>query len=86
MPPASNPTDYYNRKGWYSIILQAIIDHKYIIRDICVGWPGSVHDVRVYRNSGIYNTFTVDKILNSDSVQISGTSIPFLLLVILHTL
>jgi len=48
MPPASNHTDYYNRKGWYSIILQAIVDHKYIIRDICVGWPRSVHDARVY--------------------------------------
>jgi len=50
MPPVSN---YYNRKGWHLIILQAIVDHKYIIKDICVCWPSSVPDARVYRNSGI---------------------------------
>ena len=50
MPPSSNHTDYYNRKGWYSIILQAVVDHEYIFRDISVGWPGSVNDARVYRD------------------------------------
>ena len=50
MPPALNHTDYYNRKGWYSIILY----HDYLFRDICVGWPGSVHDTRVFANSGMH--------------------------------
>ena len=43
--PLMNHTDYYNRKGWYSMIIQAIVDHDYIFRDICVGWPGSVHEL-----------------------------------------
>ena len=53
-PPASNHTDYYNRKGWYSIILQAIVDHRYLFRDINVGWPGSVHDARELANSSLF--------------------------------
>ena len=42
-PPAINHTDYYNRKGYYSI-LQAVVDHNYLFGDICVGWPGSIHN------------------------------------------
>lgn len=46
--PAMNRTDYYNRKGWYSMILQGVVDHSYRFIDINVGWPGSVHDARVF--------------------------------------
>ncbi|XP_011404428.1 PREDICTED: protein ALP1-like, partial [Amphimedon queenslandica] len=57
--PISSPvefhSDYYNRKGWYSMIIQAVADHKYRFLDIYIGWPGSVHDARVFVNSPIYN-------------------------------
>ena len=44
-------TDLYNRKGFYSLILQATVDCEPLFTDIYVGWPGSVHDGRVWRNS-----------------------------------
>ncbi|XP_062509097.1 uncharacterized protein LOC134185332 [Corticium candelabrum] len=50
--PELNHTDYYNRKGWYSMIVQAVVDHDYCF-ETCVGWPGSVHDVRVFASSSI---------------------------------
>ena len=54
-PPTLNHTDYYNRKGWYSVILQAVVDHKYLFRDVYIGWPGSVHDARVLSKSYLYH-------------------------------
>lgn len=60
-PPACNHTDYYNRKGWYSVILQAVVDHDYLFRDVMVGWLGSVHDARVLANSKIYFKATSKK-------------------------
>ena len=52
-PPASNHTDYYNRKGWYSVLLQGVVDQNYLFTDICIRWPESVHDARILANSCI---------------------------------
>jgi len=54
--PHKDPADYVNRKSYYSIILQAVCDHKMRFTDVYVGWPGSVHDARVYRNSPLGQT------------------------------
>ena len=69
--PIGNHTDYYNRKDWYSIVIQAVVDHNYIFHDIYIGWPGSVHDARVFVHSSLYKKVTVGSILNgacSDSI------------------
>jgi len=55
LAPNENPEDYVNRKGFYSIILQGLVDSKYLFRDMYVGWPGKVHDSRVFKNSPIYD-------------------------------
>ncbi|KAL0150458.1 hypothetical protein M9458_054275 [Cirrhinus mrigala] len=53
-PPANNSHCYYNRKLFHSIQLQAITDHHGKFFDVFVGYPGSVHDSRVLRNSPVY--------------------------------
>lgn len=67
-PPAMHHTDYYNRKGWYSVILQAVVDHNYMFRDIMVSWPGSVHDSRVLAQSQLYRKASNKHILQSCAV------------------
>ena len=51
LAPNENPADYINRKGFYSVILQALVNIDYLFRDVYVGWPGKVHDSRVFKNS-----------------------------------
>lgn len=53
-PPAAHQLDFLNRKLFHSIQFQAICDHQGRFIDLFVGFPGSVHDARVLRNSPVY--------------------------------
>ena len=79
-PPALNHTDYYNQKGWYSIIVQAVIDQNYLFTDLYIRWPGSVHDARVLANSAIYKRANNKEILQGDDIHVSGHDIPIFLI------
>lgn len=53
-PLGADAQDYFNRKLFHSIKLQAVCDHQCQFLDIFVGYPGSVHDSRVLKNSPLY--------------------------------
>lgn len=54
--PKENLDDYINRKGYYSLIIQGVCDHRYMLQDFNIGWPGKVHEARVLANSNIYQS------------------------------
>jgi len=58
--PDENACDYVNRKGFHSVVLQAVCDSDLYFTDVYVGWPGSVHDARVYRNSPLCESLETD--------------------------
>jgi len=54
-PPLQyDPLSYIDRKGKFSIQVQALVDEDMVFRDVYIGWPGSVHDFRVLWNSSLY--------------------------------
>ncbi|KAE8894593.1 hypothetical protein PF003_g21209 [Phytophthora fragariae] len=55
--PTENGTMFYNRKCWYSIVLQAVVDWRGRFCDLDCKWPGRVGDSRVFRNSELARCF-----------------------------
>ncbi|KAL3699248.1 hypothetical protein R1sor_017270 [Riccia sorocarpa] len=63
--------DYYNRKGWYSVVLQAIYDSNGIFLDMSTGMPGCVHDSRVVTRSRFYDTAMAGAVLAEPVITIN---------------
>ena len=78
--PQEHPADYYNRKGWHSIILQAVVDHELRFWNINVGWPGRVHDARVFSNSVLFQKAQAGTLLPNLSRSLSGIDVPLVIL------
>ena len=78
--PKENATDYFNRKKFHSVVLQALVDCEYKFMDVYVGWPGSVHDARVLANSSLFNKCEDGTLLPNWTRNINGVDIPLLIL------
>ncbi|XP_030749427.1 putative nuclease HARBI1 [Sitophilus oryzae] len=70
-----NEHDFYNRKGFHSIILQGTCDHMGKFIDCYIGMPGRMHDARVFRNSSIYMQLTGGNLLLPRNLHIIGDSV-----------
>lgn len=52
--PTQYPQDYFNRKKYYSIAMQVVVDANKKFIDVYCGEPGSLHDSRILRRSELY--------------------------------
>lgn len=50
-PPNHYPEVWINRKGFHSMQLQVVVDANMNIIDAFTGYPGSVHDAKVFKRS-----------------------------------
>lgn len=60
--PEESQDSYYNRKDYFSLQVQIVCDQNLKIIDFAAGYPGSVHDARVFRRSPLYFKLTTETI------------------------
>jgi hypothetical protein len=72
-PQGDSGSDYFNRKGFYSIVMQAVVDFRGHFIDVNIGWPGKVHDARVLSNSSFYQKGQAGTLLPDMSRSLGGT-------------
>ena len=65
---------YFTRKKRYALHCQGIVDHRGIFISYDVGWPGSVHDAKVYRNSYFY--LNRSSLIKGDDFLIGDSAYP----------
>lgn len=53
--PSQNENDYCNRKKYFSINLQAIVDSRLRFTNVYCGEPGFLHDARMLRRSPLHD-------------------------------
>ena len=74
--PTDNHTDYYNCKGWYSVVIQGVVKYQYQFTDVYVGWPGSVHETHLLAHSTLFKKASEATLLPSTTKCINGTDVP----------
>lgn len=52
--PAERGIDYFNRKDYYLVVLQAVVMEDLRFIDAFAGFPGKVHDARIFHNSPLF--------------------------------
>ena len=56
-PKVPFPEDYKNRKGFYSINCQVVVDHQGKFLQLNASYPGSAHDSSIIQNSSLWTLF-----------------------------
>ena len=77
--PKESAVDYFSRYQQHDVAVQGIVDGRKIFMDIAAGFPGSLHDARVLRNSSIYDRAEHGDVLAAPIHVIGGHEIqPYL--------
>ena len=67
------------------MLMQAVVDFRGIFMNLNIGWPGRVHDARVFVNSLFYLKASNGTMFPDWKHRIGGFDVPQLFLVIQHT-
>ncbi|XP_050801910.1 uncharacterized protein LOC127047550 [Gopherus flavomarginatus] len=73
-------TQYVNCKGYFSMVLQALVDHKGCFTNIHVGWPGRVHDTCVFRHTTLFKRLQQGNYFPDQKITVGDVEMPIVIL------
>ncbi|XP_050811963.1 uncharacterized protein LOC127052409 [Gopherus flavomarginatus] len=73
-------TQCINRKGYFSMVLQVLVNHKGRFTNIHVGWPGRVHDARVFRNTTLFKRLQQGNYFPDQKITVGDVEMPVVIL------
>lgn len=76
--PSKNGDDYLNRKKYYSVVGLFVANADCYCVDFVVGWPGGVHDARVWRNMALKDRLEAGLVPLSTMEKIQVSAVGFL--------
>ncbi|KAF5196657.1 Alp1-like [Thalictrum thalictroides] len=75
LPTVDDSNDaWYDHEKNHSMVLQAVVDPDMRFRDLVTGWPGSMDDSAVLRNSGLFKLCEKGNRLNGKKIKLSEGS------------
>ncbi|CAM5177218.1 unnamed protein product [Eretmochelys imbricata] len=80
LAPEQQVGEYINCKGYFSIVLQALVDHKGRFTNINMGWPGKVHDAHIFRNSGLFQKLQEGTLIPDQKITVGDVEMPIVIL------
>lgn len=78
--PTESGPDYFSRLQQHDVVVQAVADGEKRLLDVAAGFPGSMLDSRVLRNSSLYRRITNNELLVGPTVRVGGREIKPVLL------
>ncbi|CAM4581419.1 unnamed protein product [Caretta caretta] len=80
LAPDHLANQYVNRKGYFSMVLQTLVDHKGRFTNINMGWPGKVHDARNFKNSRLYEQLQKGTYFPDQKITVGDVEMPVVIL------
>ena len=77
--PVKSAVDCFSRYHQYDFVVQGVVNGQKLFLDFSAGFPGSLHDARVLRNSTLYRCAECDEVLNNPTAGVGRCEIqPYL--------
>ncbi|XP_065414555.1 signal peptidase complex catalytic subunit SEC11A isoform X1 [Chrysemys picta bellii] len=80
LAPPHLASEYVNWKGYFSMVLQALVDHRGHFIDINTGWPGKMDDARIFWNTWLFRKIQAGTFFPEQKITVGEVEMPIVIL------